>query len=462
MPAVLTNVKPTAVVESAHAMVDVPPPRVYTMDNLMIKLAGGEPGGAVPLANAMLWDYLYNFDVNNISVYREAMSLNVVKKQPKYGNIQELTDTFWTLHSRYLRPSASEVRTIYEDVLGHVAALRRTYGDRFLVQDSIESKNLVDRLAAECGARDEVEENRREHAETLNRELRKGDVGGLIGAWFTRYGNVPDGTGDLAARVAPEMIDGWYFRKDGVLDYCVKLISDFLERRKIETSLLEDVIAYDFQNRGKYKFLKSCVLLGSGCEWERYPNVKLSPDWWADKNVRRLMEQPGSHRGIHNAVTGLFIFSDVDTGFGATFLMEQQSQKMSGRDKTESSYDLIKRYPYDDTSGFPPWRTADGAWPPEAIMEAGNYQTLDVLLREVDAPVEIRGKAKRYREDAPEKPVKQEQAATAKKQKVAEPPVAEELPQTTEKETDGPNYPLWGGLAAITVGVGAIAFSRRR
>ena len=94
-------------------------------------------------------------------------------------------------------------------------------------------------------------------------------------------------------------------------------------------------------------------------------------------------------------------------------------------------------------------------------MEAGNYQTLDVLLREVDAPVEIRAKAKRYREDAPEKPLKQEKTAAAKKQKVTEAPIAEELPQTAEKETE-PNYPLWGGLAAITVGVGAIAFSRRR
>ena len=94
-------------------------------------------------------------------------------------------------------------------------------------------------------------------------------------------------------------------------------------------------------------------------------------------------------------------------------------------------------------------------------MDNTNYATVEAVLNEaVVAKGPRTGGVKRFRERAEERQDK----PVEKPQKKARP---DKRPEETtvvkvETKTDETNYALWDGLAAVTAGISAIAFSRRR
>lgn len=449
-----TQTKAVPVLESpAQVAAPAPAPLVCTLDKAVDLLPVGV------LKNAMMWDYAKLGDTDAATLTEAIGELQIQGNARHELTGAALINRFWDLHNDYAAPNCSEVRAIYEDILEHVVSLQDKFGDVFLRNDSRSMEELVERLSGECGAPDEEEKNRTEMLPVL--VGRSGNVTNLrkvVKKWVTQLGNLPDREGVYKDRVNMDMI-AYYFREDGVLGYCVKLISDFLQRAR-DKDFQQDVIDYDLANQIRYQREGSCILLGSRCNMTPQPVTKLHADWYADRRVQALIKnRTEANQVVRDAVTALFVYSDVDSAL--TRLVDRQKQAMNGKDKNEHSYDDVREAHLDD--GVPPWRTANGGWPEDSVMENTNYRMVEALLEdavEAVAPRAPRG-SKRFREPAEEGEKKPEKPPTSKKQKVAEAPPQEVQVKVEEVEADQTNYALWGGIAAVGAGITAIALSRR-
>ena len=131
---------------------------------------------------------------------------------------------------------------------------------------------------------------------------------------------------------------------------------------------------------------------------------------------------------------------------------------MNGRDKTGTTYDdVLSNF---NAPTLPPWRTQNGEWPEDSVMENINYQTVESTLNDAITIQQARKKKRRFEEESELSLRRPEKPPTSKRQKAAEPPAGETGDDPKETE-EAPNYAMWGGLAAVTVGITAIALSRK-
>ena len=425
------------------------PVRECTMDKAVFALAEGHV-----LRNALLWDYAVKGSSEPPELTWAIDQITIHGDRRKERNVHDLVGRYWALHSKYIAPTCSEVHEIYTDILSHVVALFDRYGSLFMKPTSPQMKEFTERLAGECGAPDEEEKNRVEQYAILEEY---GSFPEMVDAWVEELGNLPPREGDYKDRVNVEMCKNWYFRKGGVIDYSIKLITDFMETAR-HSVMTEDVIKYDNKDQG-YKQFPSCILLGNECTMEDHTTTSLVGDWYMDKRVQALIKNAGENKQTRDAITALFVYSYVDPGQGLNAIRQEQEDAMNGRDKTDASYDNVVSNFARPT--FPPWRTAGGEWPEESVMENINYQAVESTLDDAITVDKPRPKKRRFREDAEDAQPPPQKPPTSKKQKVTEPPAGETGAEPEETE-EGPNYAMWGGLAAVTVGITAIALSGNR
>jgi len=481
----IDNVKEEMVLDlPTGSPVEFPYPRVCTCDALIDQVTSG-----FCLGNAMVWDYAMNAS-QNVSVaflQMAAKGLVITGETRKSPNIQTMIDNFWHLHSKYLAPSAREVRLIYIDILGHILSLHDAYG--FLAKGSANEQHLVELLARECGNPDESEQSVRIHTDSLNRLLEKG-LRNLLTEWLSMWGNLPDLQGPLKDRVSMAMCEGWYFREGGVIAFCVRLMQEFmntmLNPEKVPTdgsmTQLENFILWDYDNRATFKILPFKILLTQPCQYERQRVTELRRTFWDSAEIQHLANNLNKNNGNANDISGLFIYSMVDPGHGAHALLELQKQRMEGVDKTRASYEEVSTE-HTRING-PPWRTRNAEWSEDAIMENTNYQFVKNILDSVvipDHPPLPESPPESPRMQEPTEPEIAVDVAARDPTDIADLviPPEEERALTTVTDLPGPtrrrgdpteaveeegdnNLLLFGGLAALTLGIGAVALSRRQ
>ena len=449
-----TNAKAVPVVEKPRAVSPAPPGRECNLDSAIHDML--PPGH--PLTNALLWEYVARGDESVVTL-TEAINEIKVRGLPRIEtNATGLSATYWQLHSKYVAMTCADVRAIYGDILGHVLSLYKTYGDLFMGTNSHEMRTLVERLSGETGPPDEYEVNREKMFGVLDM-ARKASLNTLITMWMDELGFLPDAEGDLVDRVSFQM-NHYYFREHGVIGWCVNLINDFMQAAR-DKNMEEKIIKYDTVN-ANYRIFQSCILLGNPCLLQRHPTTKLTADWFADARVVALVDDPEANASVRDEVTGLFVYSNVDPGHGVEYLKGVVEESMEGTDKTGSSYDGVLSAHKMDHERFPPLRVRGGEFPEESVMDNANYALVDTVLNEaVVVKPQKSGGVKRFREPAEEgqaKPVD----PPKKKVKPEKRPEETALVKVETVTDDDPNYVLWGGLAAVTAGITAIALSRRR
>ena len=248
-----------------------------------------------------------------------------------------------------------------------------------------------------------------------------------------------------------------------MIDWCVRLINDFMQTAR-DKDMVDAVIKYDAANQSQYQIFKSCILLGNECRLENQPTTKLVGDWFADRRVVALINDPETNASVLDEITGVFIYSNVDPGHGLDALKNIVVETMEGADKTGESYDGVLSAHTLDHDRYPPIRVKGGEFPEDSEMNNANYATVEAVLNEAVVAVKPKGGGiKRFRERAEEtqeKPVEKPQKKSKTRRRGEETTMVKA--ETVETETDETNYALWGGLAAVTAGISAIAFSRRR
>ena len=451
-----TDAKAKPVVEKPRAEVPAPPVHECNLDSAIHDML---PDGH-PLTNALMWEYVERSDESVATLTKAINEYEVRGVRRIENNATNLAAIYWELHSKYVAMTCADVRAIYGDILGHVLNLSRQYGELFMGTNSQEMKTLVERLAGECGEPDEYERNRSDMYPVLEK-TRKGSLGALVTEWMTTLGYLPNaepGKNSLKDRVSFQM-KTYSFREGGVIDWCVRLINDFMQTAR-DKDIGQDVIKYDAANQSTFRIFKSCILLGNQCQLQVYPTTKLTGDWFADQRVIALINDPETNASVRDEVTGVFIYSNVDPGHGLDALKNIVEGTMEGADKTAGSYDGVLSAHTLDHDRYPPLRVKGGEFPEEAVMDNTNFATVEAVLNEaVLVKVPKTGGVKRFREAAEagqDKPVEKPQ----KKARADKRP-EETVVQEVETKTDETNYVLWGGLAAVTAGITAIALSRR-
>ena len=460
-----------------HPVIDVPTghvpaaqhPKACTCDALIDLVSTN-----YCLGNALVWDYAMNASQNPSVAFltMAAKGLHITGELRKTRKVQAMIDNFWDLHSKYIAPSASEVRLIYVDILGHILSLHDAYGAAFWQKGA--EQHLVELLARECGPPDESEESVRQHAGSLNRLLEKG-LRNLFTEWLSMWGNIPDSKGPTKDRVSMTMCEKWYFREDGVIAFCIRMMQEFMNSlinpvqvpTKIEgqKTALELFIQWDYDNRGNFKYLPFKILLAMPCNYERQRVTQLKRTFWDSVKVQYLADNLNKNNLEANEISGLFIYSMVDPGHGAHALLDLQKQRMEGVDKTRNSYDMI-RTEHERMSG-PPFRTRNAEWSDD-VMENTNYDAVQNILDNVvippfqeppEEPSQEPLFPPRNEEPAEDKPVVDVPPFSPPEEDVqmGEEPTPDEPEQVEEN-----NVLLFGGLAALTLGIGAVALSRRR
>ena len=459
MPTQTTTEKAVKIAEGPVSMEEAHPERVYTMDNVIKELAGGEWN---PALNRMLvWEARGARDIYALPVFQAAMRGEEFNFPPM-GDVQDVIDRFWSIHSRYIGPSCEQVYFIYQDIVGHVVSLAQRYQRNFITAGSKVFKELVEALAVECNKPDDAEKSREDNVGMLQLVFDSEGFHVMLGRWFEEWAWIPkpDDT-QTRDQVNMNLNADWYFRTGGVIDRCVGLIRDVCEWvRNQGHQPIEDLCQYDLANLSRYQILKSCTLLGNRCVYTEQENVTLAGDWWSDRRTNHLIEFPLGNTAIHDQLTGIFVYSHVDAGQGIYWLLDEQRKAMHGRAKRGDTYDLVKRGHLDARHEFPPWRTQRGAWPADSFIERTNYDAVESLLKEVQFGGVGEIRVKRVRE--PAEAAKAGEPPKAKLKKIK----TEKIPAGTVQEVvmtdEDNNFALWGGLAAITAGVGALVFSRRR
>ena len=417
-----------------------PPTSVCTIDTIVRDLAGDHV-----LSNVLMWDYVHRGEMK-ADTLTEALHELVVNGNPRKDTMRNLVNRFWELHSKYIAPTCSDIRHMYADILGHVVSLAEKYGEVFLKNNGPAEQHLVELLAEECGEPDEAENSASENYQFLQGNLDDVGLRGLIDKWLAEYGSLPDSEGAIKDRVNPQKINGWWFRKEGLLDFCINLISQLC--LTIPAKSKDDFIAYDLKNiaGGTYKLLPSCILLAKRCKLRKQTVTKLHNDWWGDSRAQALIDSPEVNAQTRNDISTLFVYSGVDPPAGILKLLREQADSWQMKDKSDSSYDDVKVAHL--TGKFTPWRTQGGEWSEDSSVEDLNYKAIESRLNYAVGFEEYRKKAKRAREES--EPVITLATPAPKKVKTKEvaPP---------EEET---NYALIGGLLAVTAGVAAIALSR--
>jgi len=438
------------------------PPRALSMDRLIKELAGGVPGYSTPFENMLMWESRAEGAIYQLPVLQAAIRGEDYTKTVKFEPItqtQDLVDRFWRLHSKYFAPSAVEVRVLYEDLLGHCIALEQRYGRSFIAPNSKVFRELVEALAEECGKPDEAEVSRVSNAEAINQIYQSENFAVLLQRWV---GTQRDPGLSWTVNWEPEYRDQvnfdllvWIFRVGGVLDRCLGLIRDVCKYvQTLGHGAIEAFCQFDMAKLGEYRSLRSSILLGCSCEFEAQLDVTLTPDWWVDPKTQHLIRFPASNRAVREELTTLFVFSNVDSPAGIHLLLDFQQQQMNGTAKTPDSYQRVKQFITEQGDTLTPWRTKNGAWPMDSVVENGNYQAIEEILRGVRSDVVIRSKVARRREEPAEtvEPPKRPKKASAPLELIEKP-----VEIIQEK-----SYAFWGGLAAVTLGLGAIAFSNQR
>ena len=289
-----TSVKATHVVEKPSANPPAPSVRECTMDSAIRDML---PEGH-PLTNALMWDYVER-GAQSYATLTKAINGYEVRGVPRIErNATNLAASYWSLHSKYVAMTCEDVRALYGDLLGHVINLSRQYGELFMGNNSQEMKELVERMAGECGEPDEFEKNRSDMYPVLEK-IRKGSLGALVTEWMTKLGYLPSaepGTNSMKDRVSFQM-NTYYCREDGLIDWCVRLINDFMQTAR-DKDMVDAVIKYDAANQSQFQIFKSCVLLGNQCRLETQPTTKLVGDWFADQRVLALINDPETNASV--------------------------------------------------------------------------------------------------------------------------------------------------------------------
>ena len=436
------------------------PARVYaTCDVLVDELAT-----QYVLGNPMVWDYAMRVDGSNVSVAFLTMAmrgLHIKGEQRRVRDVNAMVDNFWDLHSKYIALSASEIRVIYTDILGHVVSMHETFGDQFMPLASQKQQHLIELLAAECGPPDESEQSVIEYIDELNALVGKG-FRRLIEEWLMHIGDIPDSEGPQKDRVSIDMCEKWYFRREGLLDFCVRLIREFIDQLlhplqiPVPDEPIKAFIQWDFDNMGNFQLVKSKILLAMPCLYDRQRVTELKRTFWDSQAVQGIADNLNKNNAAANKLSALFIYSMVDTGHGIYTLLELQKQRMNGNNKGPNSYDEII-FEHTRIQG-PPWRTRNSEWPDDDVMENTNYEYVQSILAE--AEVRFFGEelpaAPRNQEPAEE----EEQVPTVGAELATVPNEPDEPPPPPVEDAD--NTLLYGGLVALTAGVAAIAYSRSR
>ena len=440
------------------------PERVYaTCDYLVDELATG-----YVLGNPMVWDYAMRATGENVSEAFLTMAMkgmHIKGEQRLVTNINAMIDNFWDLHSKYIALTCSEVRQIYTDILGHVLSMHETFEDQFMPKDSPKQQQLIELLAMECGPPDEAEQSVIEYTDQLNKLAGKG-FRRLIEEWLTHIGDIPDSEGIHQDRVNIDMCEKWYFRADGLLDFCVRLIREFIDQLlhplqvPIPDEPIRAFIAWDYENLSNFKIIRSKILLAMPCLYDRQRVTELKRPFWDNQTIQTIANNLSKVNSRANELSALFIYSGVDAGHGINALLEAQKQSMNGNNKTLNSYDDIQ-FEHTRIRG-PPWRTRNSAWPDDSVMENTNYKYVRRILDERQPLPQP--------PDAPFVPAQPQTAqstalpASPPESPRNQPPEEEERvdvdPREPAEEEQPDNILLYGGLVALTAGVAAIAYSR--
>ena len=420
---------------------------VCTMDVIVRNLAGDHV-----FANAIMWDYAAHGDMKAATL-TEAFNDMEIQGNARKESIGNQITRFWNLHSKYIAPTCSGIHDTYTDVLRHVVSLYEKYGDEFMKPTGKTIEHLFELLAILCGPADEAEESVVGHIDFLKDKVKHQGFRSMIDGWLQEYGNIPDSEGAIKDRVNLQIIDGWFFRKEGLLDFCISLITRICDSvASLGGQGSDNFVAYDLQNiaSGKYKRFPSCILLSKECHLRPQNDTTLSTDWWGDRRVKALLDNPEINFQTRSDLTAMFVYSGVDAPNGIGYLLDKQARSMTGRDKTDQSYDGIKAEHL--TGNFTPWRTANGDWPEASVVEDTNYKAIEGRLEGAVGLEEYRKQSKRYREFK-EEPADLPTSPRVKKTKTKV--ISAEVGEKT-------NYAMIGGLVAITAGVAAVALSRSR
>ena len=433
---------------NAPKRVKIEPPvaSVCTIDKVVRNLAGDRV-----FANAIMWDYAHRGEME-ADTLTEALNELQIQGNLRNDSIANLINRFWYLHSKYVAPTCSEIRETYTDVLGHVVSLYETYGDKFLGHTGSASEVLIDRMARECGPPDEAEQSVVGNFDLLKDIFDNTGLRTVVDGWLKEYGYLPDSDGPYKDRVNPQIINGWFFRKEGLLDFCISLISKMcVTVVSVKGKSADDFVAYDLKNiaSGNYKRFPSCILLAKVCKLRQQNETTLNTDWWGDRRVQALVDNAIVNSQTRNDITAMFVYSGVDAPNGIIYLLQKQARDMTGRDKTAQSYDDIKVE--HRTGNFTPWRTKNGDWPEDSVVEDTNYLAIENRLSGAVGLEEYRKKHKRYRG------FKETVAVMDSPRKKTKTKTVQPVEESFEEET--PNYALIGGLVAVTAGVAAIAIS---
>ena len=438
------------------------------------------------LGHAMMWDYATHSNYEDFS--REVLEgaitpigdLNYnTKGEARLQSVPDMIRTFWRLHSQYIAPNGMQVHAIYDDVLKHVISLLQQYGDDFLVKGSKPEQYFVEALARESVPADESEKVADNGIiGVLQAYLQKNGLVVLIDEWLDKWANVPKRHGQLKHRVNMDLNSNVYFKLDGVLNHSIRLISEFIERLrhppnnpKDNTDNLRKFIDWQMQYQNAFKVFPTCILLAVPCVLPVQSVTQLRPDFWENNGIQMILKQMSKEvkHPAADIISALFIYSGIDPSNGIDAMLELQKNMLHGADKNSddlSNYEIVLTE-HTRMRGAP-WRTKNTAWPEDSVMEDRNYAYVKMIVEAARIPtkaiveesIPAGGKKRAATVLETEKLV----PPTSKKQKVTEKPKEEETieEETIEIEKEGTNLPLIGGIAAISAGIAAVYFARRK
>ena len=435
-----------------------PPPRTFCTDYLVSRLqqfplTDSKGFNGHPFANALGWQYLMGGREGPVPEALE-VAFRTARGEPaqytireflkhRQGTPEEAVTRYWQLYDDYLLPNGNALVAWYEDLLHHVIQINNVYGkdydDTLLVFNHLEiMRKLADNMDNRYNM-DHHEGGKRFNV--LMKEYQKVGNTKLDGLrvvctlWIKKYGFLP--TENLDAYNEGNML--WHLRANGVIDFCVRAITQFASHQvKKESSSPGRNSFANRQLSGKYQKEKSGYRFRVFTNWgliglptpdieQLEDAVHFKQDWWGKPGICAIMANPQAYTPEIFDIARLFIYSGVDPSKGI-FPLNDDVQKRVHRDPA-SSVQKMTDHIHETTwpvTQVVPFRLAEGnsavgIWPENTRMEASNFAILETYISSIkQKPAPKQRPLKRFREPEEAGPAPKNPQAPVKRSKLAE------------------------------------------